>query len=153
MRAAVACIKRDGVDGATTRAIAREAGMNVAAVNYYFVSKDALVDIALARAFEGSIAPSAALLEKSPRAAMTAVVDEMLALFASLAPHALTSFAGADLRDEKKRRAYVEALLRVRRAAPQKRPRKSSRRGRQMREKTKGRPRRPLSRSRRRGKE
>jgi TetR/AcrR family transcriptional regulator, regulator of cefoperazone and chloramphenicol sensitivity len=43
MRAAVDIIERDGVEAATVREIAREAGVNVAALNYYFRTKDALV--------------------------------------------------------------------------------------------------------------
>jgi AcrR family transcriptional regulator len=44
VHAAMACLERDGIDGLTVRSIAREAGANVAAVNYYFGSKDALLD-------------------------------------------------------------------------------------------------------------
>lgn len=43
MQAVVDCIERDGVEGITVREIAKEAGVNVAALNYYFRSKDALV--------------------------------------------------------------------------------------------------------------
>jgi len=45
--ATLACIERDGLDRLTVRAIAREAGVNVAAVNYYFGSKAQLVQLAL----------------------------------------------------------------------------------------------------------
>jgi len=45
--ATLACLERDGMDGLTVRAIAREAGVNVAAVNYYFGSKDQLVQLVL----------------------------------------------------------------------------------------------------------
>jgi AcrR family transcriptional regulator len=38
------CLERDGMDALTVRAIAREAGVNVAAVNYYFGSKERLLE-------------------------------------------------------------------------------------------------------------
>ena len=41
------CIEKDGINNLTTRAIAREAGTNIASINYYFRSKDALVAEAL----------------------------------------------------------------------------------------------------------
>jgi TetR/AcrR family transcriptional regulator, regulator of cefoperazone and chloramphenicol sensitivity len=41
--AAVACIERDGLPGLTVRDIAKEAEVNVAAVNYHFGSKDILL--------------------------------------------------------------------------------------------------------------
>ncbi len=50
--AAITCLGRAGVAGATVRAIAREAGVNIAAVSYYFGSKDALLETALERTLE-----------------------------------------------------------------------------------------------------
>ncbi len=47
--AAIECIERDGVQGATIRNIAREAGVNSAAISYYFRSKDRLLEAALLR--------------------------------------------------------------------------------------------------------
>jgi AcrR family transcriptional regulator len=41
--AAMACLERTGLEGLTVRAISAEAGVNVAAVNYYFGGKDALL--------------------------------------------------------------------------------------------------------------
>jgi Transcriptional regulator len=46
-KAALACIEETGLDGVTVRAIAAKAGQNVAAINYYFRSKDRLIDEAL----------------------------------------------------------------------------------------------------------
>jgi AcrR family transcriptional regulator len=84
--AAVACIGRDGIDAVTTRAIAREAGMNIAAVNYYFASKDALLEIALERALEAMLTPtlspdvfSTPAAKRDPRGALFDAVDDMLA--------------------------------------------------------------------------
>ena len=45
--AAINCIERSGVQAVTVRDIAREAGANIAAVNYHFGSKATLLDIAL----------------------------------------------------------------------------------------------------------
>ena len=45
--AAITCIERLGLDRVTVRAIAAEADVNVAAINYYFGSKDALIEQAL----------------------------------------------------------------------------------------------------------
>jgi AcrR family transcriptional regulator len=42
--ATMTCLERDGIDALTVRSIALEAGVNVAAVNYYFGSKDRLLD-------------------------------------------------------------------------------------------------------------
>ena len=41
--AAIECIEKYGIQGATNRKIAREAGVNNAAINYYFRSKDQLI--------------------------------------------------------------------------------------------------------------
>ncbi|MDY7225321.1 TetR/AcrR family transcriptional regulator [Hyalangium rubrum] len=45
--AAVTCIERDGLEATGIREIAREAGVNSAAINYYFQSKDNLIALAL----------------------------------------------------------------------------------------------------------
>lgn len=45
--AAIAMVERWGIDGATTRVIAAEAGVNVAAVNYHFRTKNALLGQAI----------------------------------------------------------------------------------------------------------
>lgn len=44
--AAIECIEREGVQGVTIRGIAREAGVNSAAISYYFGSKEALLETA-----------------------------------------------------------------------------------------------------------
>jgi AcrR family transcriptional regulator len=43
IQAAIECIEKYGLQGATNRRIAAQAGMNIAAINYYFRSKDALM--------------------------------------------------------------------------------------------------------------
>jgi AcrR family transcriptional regulator len=47
LAAAVACIEEHGLPSVTTRQIAAKAGLNGAAVNYYFGSKEQLLDQAL----------------------------------------------------------------------------------------------------------
>lgn len=47
LEAVVTCIERDGIDRLTTRSIAREAGTNIASINYHFRTKDQLVAEAL----------------------------------------------------------------------------------------------------------
>jgi len=46
--AAIECIERQGIHKVTIRSIAREAGVNSAAINYYFRSKEKLVAKAMA---------------------------------------------------------------------------------------------------------
>jgi len=50
LEAAIACIQRDGIEKVTSRVIAAEAGVNLAALNYYFGSKDKVLELALDRA-------------------------------------------------------------------------------------------------------
>lgn len=54
--AAIMCIEQYGLQGATIRRIAQKAGLNSAAINYYFRSKDRLlekaVDVSLQNAFD-----------------------------------------------------------------------------------------------------
>jgi AcrR family transcriptional regulator len=54
--AAITCIEKEGLHGVTIRGIARVAGVNSAAISYYFRSKDKLIEEALkttlANAFE-----------------------------------------------------------------------------------------------------
>jgi AcrR family transcriptional regulator len=47
IEAAIACIERKGIQATTSRDIAAEAGANVAALNYHFGSKAALVEVAM----------------------------------------------------------------------------------------------------------
>lgn len=74
--ATIACVERSGIDGVRTRDIAAEAGVNLAAVNYHFGSKQAVIDKAIAltvtngiedvlEVMEGDAAgPDATLLER-----------------------------------------------------------------------------------------
>lgn len=44
IEAAIECVEQFGLKGATNRRIAEKAGVNLAAINYYFRSKDNLID-------------------------------------------------------------------------------------------------------------
>ncbi len=43
LEAAITCIEREGIDKVTTRKIARQAGTNIASINYHFRAKDDLL--------------------------------------------------------------------------------------------------------------
>jgi len=47
MLATVTCIERDGMDAVTVRGIAKEAAVNSAAINYYFGTKQKLIETTL----------------------------------------------------------------------------------------------------------
>ncbi|HTP59791.1 MAG TPA: TetR family transcriptional regulator, partial [Spirochaetia bacterium] len=49
-------IEKQGPRQATTRSIAAAAGVNVAAINYYYRSKEALLEAALASSWEHALA-------------------------------------------------------------------------------------------------
>ena len=55
---AIACIERRGLQATTVRAIAEEAGVNISAINYYFRSKEQLIErvmeVTLNNAFDWS---------------------------------------------------------------------------------------------------
>lgn len=48
VRAAIDCIEEHGLDRVTTRLIAERAGTNIASINYYFRTKDRLIEEAMA---------------------------------------------------------------------------------------------------------
>jgi AcrR family transcriptional regulator len=54
LAAALTCMERDGIEATGIRDIAREAGVNSAAINYYFRSKDNLIRLALERSLENA---------------------------------------------------------------------------------------------------
>ena len=63
---AIELIEREGTAKATTRAIATAAGVNVAAINYYFRSKDALVEAALAVSWNHAMEDILAFIGEDP---------------------------------------------------------------------------------------
>src|SRR5688572_4916261 len=80
IEAAIGEIEARGLADLTVRGVAAAAGMNIAAVNYYFRSKEALVATALERTLQNMIADTAQLLdhmqEDPPR-----VLAELLAYY------------------------------------------------------------------------
>ena len=64
VEAAIVCIERDGLQGVTIRSIAREAGVNSAAISYYFRSKDVLVTEALSATLENAFGDWEVLLRE-----------------------------------------------------------------------------------------
>ncbi len=50
--AAIECINRNGIEGISVRAIAKEAGVNIAAINYYFGAKENLLTIVMNRTMD-----------------------------------------------------------------------------------------------------
>ncbi|MDA8411562.1 MAG: TetR/AcrR family transcriptional regulator [Treponema sp.] len=66
LSAAIDLIEREGTDKATTRVIAAAAGVNVAAINYYFRSKDALVEAALAVSWSNAMEDLEGFLRREP---------------------------------------------------------------------------------------
>lgn len=81
IQATIACIERYGITATTNRQIARAAGVNIAAINYYFRSKQALIrrcmEITLNNAFDLGDMP--AMPGASPQERCTAIFDELLA--------------------------------------------------------------------------
>ena len=61
--AAVDCLEEFGLDKLTIRLIARKAGVNSASINYYYGSKDALVDIVMKKTLEEMTKMPAELFE------------------------------------------------------------------------------------------
>ena len=63
--ATIECLERFGVTGTTVRRITEAAGVNVAAINYYFGDKEALLEAALAQSLDQALPK--ALAEASPK--------------------------------------------------------------------------------------
>ncbi len=67
LNAVIDCIEQDGINNLTTRSIARLAGTNIASINYYFRSKDALVAEALQLSLNHMLADIRAILDDRRR--------------------------------------------------------------------------------------
>jgi len=66
LNAAIDIIERDGIEAATARVIAAEAKVNLAAINYYYRSKDALMEAALAASWEHALVDLRVFLKREP---------------------------------------------------------------------------------------
>lgn len=60
--AAIHCLEKEGIHSVTTRTIAKEADVNVAAINYYFGTKDKLMDEALRHAMNNALGDSGEIM-------------------------------------------------------------------------------------------
>ncbi|HOX31273.1 MAG TPA: TetR/AcrR family transcriptional regulator [Spirochaetales bacterium] len=76
--AAVACIERLGIHELTVRDIAKEAGVNVAAVNYYFRSKDALIERVLRDRLDHFVGEAFGLLDDGGKPVQERAFDLLL---------------------------------------------------------------------------
>jgi len=64
--AALDCIRESGLEGATVRAIASRAGVNLAAVSYYYRSKDRVIEEALRAAWSHVADDIDAIITRTP---------------------------------------------------------------------------------------
>ena len=78
--AAVAVIEREGAEKATVRAIAAEAGVNVAAINYHYRSKEELMEAAVVSTWNHAVEDMRKFLEVGPGAIREGI--EALVLYA-----------------------------------------------------------------------
>jgi len=81
IHAAIECIEREGIQGVTVRQIAEEADVNVAAINYYFRSKDRLLDRAMEQTLRNAFDDWIALFDDESldlRAQLTAILEEIM---------------------------------------------------------------------------
>ena len=62
LESTIAAIEANGIQALTTRAIAAQAGVNNAALHYYFGTKEALVEAALALSLDNMMADTQAIL-------------------------------------------------------------------------------------------
>src|SRR5262245_50874010 len=78
VQAAIEQIEATGLGRVTVRAVSAAAGVNIAAVNYYFGSKDALLATALEAAIRHMVGDSEAMLERlasDPEAVLTELLQ------------------------------------------------------------------------------
>jgi AcrR family transcriptional regulator len=80
LEATITCIEKYGVDKTTTRKIAQEAGANIAAINYYFRSKDDLIAQALKTTLDHMTEDLTAILQDEQTPFEKAFQDWMLYL-------------------------------------------------------------------------
>ena len=81
VEAAINCIERDGLHEVTIRGIAREAGVNSAAISYYFRSKDTLIAEALALTLQNAFGDWEVLLRERSSDLRSRVRSVLLELY------------------------------------------------------------------------
>jgi AcrR family transcriptional regulator len=98
LEGAIDCLRRLGLRGTTSRAIAAAAGVNLGAITYHFGSKDELVAQALLSAVRGWMEPALEVLRRDmdPAERLLAAVE-----------HLRSAFEGA----RELLRVYLEALV------------------------------------------
>lgn len=99
--AAIACIEREGIEGATVRRIAAEAGANIAAINYYFGGKEALLEAVFAATLHEAFPKALGELREAIVAHQGAIRAGTRAFLAGYLVHALNypRLSTAHLRD------------------------------------------------------
>jgi AcrR family transcriptional regulator len=122
---ATECLRRFGLRGTTSRAIAAAAGANLGAITYHFGSKDELVAQALLETVRGWLAPAMAILKRDmdPAERLVAAVAELQRTFTEardMLPVYLEALVSASRNDTLKRgvedlfgdvRAFLSAQL------------------------------------------
>jgi TetR/AcrR family transcriptional regulator, regulator of cefoperazone and chloramphenicol sensitivity len=81
LMATIDFIEKEGPEKATTRSIAAAAGVNIAAINYYYRSKEALLEAALASSWEHALShlrPMLAEDSKPPREILAEIASFLL---------------------------------------------------------------------------
>lgn len=112
------CLRRYGLRGTTSRAIAAAAGANLGAITYHFGSKDELVAKALLQAIRSWIDPALAVLRQDmdPAARLLAAVEQLRTTFAEareMLPVYLEALLAAS-RSEGLREGVVSLMAEVR---------------------------------------
>ena len=81
IHATIECIERAGIQGVTVRQIAETADVNVAAINYYFRSKDRLIERAMEQTLHNAFDDWYELFDDESldlRAQLRAILDEII---------------------------------------------------------------------------
>ena len=105
---ATECLRRYGLKGTTSRAIAAAAGANLGAITYHFGSKDELVAQALLETVRGWLAPAMAILKRDmdPAERLVGAVAELQRTFTEareMLPVYLEALVSASRNDTLKR--------------------------------------------------
>jgi AcrR family transcriptional regulator len=133
LEGATECLRRYGLRGTTSRAIAAAAGINLGAITYHFGSKDELVAQALLETVRRWLAPAMAILKRDldPAERLVAAVAQLqrtLTEARDMLPVYLEALVSASRNDTLKRgveelftevRSFLSAQLREQRDAGQ----------------------------------